>query len=110
MKRALAIRHLAFEDLGLIQPWLEAHGWLVETLDAGVDDLGAIALDSVDGLVVLGGPIGTCIGTGTRSTCLLASRALPPRHTARTRPSRWARRRWPFGFTWKSTRVASRSG
>ncbi|MFN7443821.1 MAG: glutamine amidotransferase [Curvibacter sp.] len=58
MKRALAIRHLAFEDLGLIQPWLEAHGWLVETLDAGVDDLGAIDLDTLDLLVVLGGPIG----------------------------------------------------
>lgn len=58
MKRALAIRHVAFEDLGLIQPWLEERGWRVDTIDAGVDDLGAIDLDSADLLVVLGGPIG----------------------------------------------------
>lgn len=58
MKRAVAVRHVAFEDLGLIQPWLEANGWRVETLDAGVDDLLAIDLDSIDLLTVLGGPIG----------------------------------------------------
>jgi len=55
MKCAVAIRHLAFEDLGLMQPWLVGRGWQVETLDAGVDDLNEIDLDSVDLLIVLGG-------------------------------------------------------
>jgi GMP synthase (glutamine-hydrolysing) len=58
MKTAVAIRHLAFEDLGLIEPWLRQRGWRIATYDAGVDDFGKIHLDQVDLLVVLGGPIG----------------------------------------------------
>lgn len=55
-KRAVAIRHLAFEDLGLLAPVLAAQGYAVSTLEAGIDDLGA-ARDA-DLLIVLGGPIG----------------------------------------------------
>lgn len=58
MKTAVAIRHLAFEDLGLIEPWLQRRGWRTVTYDAGVDDLRTIDLAQADLLVVLGGPIG----------------------------------------------------
>ncbi len=58
MKTAVAIRHLAFENLGLIEPWLQRRGWRTVTYDAGVDDLRQIDLAMVDLLVVLGGPIG----------------------------------------------------
>jgi len=58
MRTAVALRHLAFEDLGLIEPWLMARGWRVRYHDVGVDDFGALDLAPVDLLVVLGGPIG----------------------------------------------------
>ena len=58
-KTVLAVRHLAFEDLGLLRPVLEGRGFeRFITLDAGVDDLRDLDLDGVDLLVVLGGPIG----------------------------------------------------
>lgn len=57
MKTALALRHLAFEDLGLIEPLLQQRGFEVRYHEAGVDDFHAIDLDAVDLLVVLGGPI-----------------------------------------------------
>lgn len=57
MKTALALRHLAFEDLGLIEPLLTQRGFEVRYLEAGVDDFAAVDLDAVDLLVVLGGPI-----------------------------------------------------
>ena len=58
MKTAVAIRHLAFEDLGLIEAWLKRRGWRVVTYDAGVDELWKIDIGQVDLLAVLGGPIG----------------------------------------------------
>lgn len=58
MKTAVAIRHLAFEDLGLIEKWLLRRGWRIVTYDAGVDDLWKIDVSQVDLLAVLGGPIG----------------------------------------------------
>lgn len=58
-KTVLAIRHLAFEDLGLLRPVLAERGFdRFLTLDAGVDDLREVDLDAIDLLVVLGGPIG----------------------------------------------------
>ncbi len=57
MKTALALRHLAFEDLGLIEPVLRARGFEVRYHEAGVDDFNAVDLDVIDLLVVLGGPI-----------------------------------------------------
>ncbi len=57
MKTALALRHLAFEDLGLIEPLLEMRGFEVRYHEAGVDDFAVVDLDAVDLLVVLGGPI-----------------------------------------------------
>lgn len=58
MKTAVAIRHIAFEDLGELDPWLKRRGWRVVTYDAGVDELWKIDLGQIDLLVVLGGPIG----------------------------------------------------
>lgn len=58
MKTAIALRHLAFEDLGLLAPWLEARGYRVRYLDVGVDSLATPELGQADLLVVLGGPIG----------------------------------------------------
>ena len=57
MKTALALRHLAFEDLGLIEPLLAKRGFEVRYHEAGVDDFASVDLGAVDLLVVLGGPI-----------------------------------------------------
>ncbi|MFG6439181.1 glutamine amidotransferase [Roseateles sp. LKC17W] len=54
---AVALRHLAFEDLGLIEPLLRRRGFEVRYVEAGVEDVSAIDLDAVDLLVALGGPI-----------------------------------------------------
>jgi GMP synthase (glutamine-hydrolysing) len=58
MKTAVALRHLAFEDLGLIEVWLKRRGWAIHYYDVGVDELAGIDLSQVDLLVALGGPIG----------------------------------------------------
>jgi GMP synthase (glutamine-hydrolysing) len=57
-RTAIAIRHVAFEDLGLLAPLLAARGFAVEYREAGIDDLADPALQAADLLVVLGGPIG----------------------------------------------------
>jgi len=57
MKTVLALRHLAFEDLGLIEPVLRERGFGVRYHEVGVDDFAAVDPDAVDLLVVLGGPI-----------------------------------------------------
>lgn len=54
MRTAIAIRHVAFEDLGLLGPLLAQRGFAVDYRDAV--DLGVIG--DPDLLVVLGGPIG----------------------------------------------------
>jgi GMP synthase (glutamine-hydrolysing) len=56
MKHAIAIRHVAFEDAGTLEPVLKERGIGLTYLEAGVDDLSP-AKDT-DLLVVLGGPIG----------------------------------------------------
>lgn len=57
-KTALAIRHVAFEDLGIFGPMLAERGYAVRYLDAGVDVLNVDTLTEPDLVVVLGGPIG----------------------------------------------------
>jgi GMP synthase (glutamine-hydrolysing) len=56
MRNAVAIRHVAFEDAGILADVLAGRGIKLSHLDAGVDDL-APAKDA-DLLLVLGGPIG----------------------------------------------------
>ncbi|MGZ3428093.1 MAG: glutamine amidotransferase-related protein, partial [Polyangia bacterium] len=58
MKRAVAIRHVAFEDLGLLEAVLTERGYAVGYRDAGVDPLAGAAVDAADLLIVLGGPLG----------------------------------------------------
>jgi GMP synthase (glutamine-hydrolysing) len=58
MPQTLALRHVAFEDLGLLQPVLERRGHAIRYIDVPVtslDDLDPLAPAL---LVVLGGPIG----------------------------------------------------
>jgi len=57
-KTCLAVRHVAFEDLGLLGPLLAARGYDVRYLDVGVDPLDLNTLIAPDLVVVLGGPIG----------------------------------------------------
>jgi GMP synthase (glutamine-hydrolysing) len=58
MPVAVAISHVAFEDLGTAATVLERRGWAVSYRDAAVDDLRGADLEDADLLVVLGGPIG----------------------------------------------------
>lgn len=55
---AVAIRHVAFEDLGSFAPVLTKRGISLKYLEAGLDDLGALDPLLPSLLVVLGGPIG----------------------------------------------------
>ena len=57
-KICLAVRHVAFEDLGLLGPLLSARGYDIRYHDAGVETLAADSLVAPDLVVVLGGPIG----------------------------------------------------
>ncbi|MBF0261661.1 MAG: glutamine amidotransferase [Magnetococcales bacterium] len=57
MKTVLAIRHVAFEDLGSLEPLLLERGFALRYLEAGVDDLAGVDPLADDLLVVLGGPI-----------------------------------------------------
>lgn len=60
MKTAVAIRHLAFEDLGSFAGVLAQRAVALRYLEAGVDDLSRLDPEEADLLVVLGGPIGAC--------------------------------------------------
>ncbi|MGB6452532.1 MAG: glutamine amidotransferase [Steroidobacteraceae bacterium] len=58
MRRAVVIQHVAFEDLGTLEPALRAAGYAIETLQAGVADLSPLAREAPELLIALGGPIG----------------------------------------------------
>jgi GMP synthase (glutamine-hydrolysing) len=58
MKSAVAVRHIHFEDLGVLEPFLREQGYDVRYLEAGVEDLGVLDAASPDLVVVLGAPIG----------------------------------------------------
>ncbi|MGX0961564.1 GMP synthase (glutamine-hydrolyzing) [Bradyrhizobium japonicum] len=57
-RSAVALRHVAFEDLGLLAPIMEREGWNVSFCEAPVDDLSHSSIGDADLLIVLGGPIG----------------------------------------------------
>jgi len=73
MPDCIAIRHVAFEDLGLLAPPLVARGFSLRYLEAGIDDIDAATLAAPDLVIVLGGPIGVyeedlfCAGNSPRS-------------------------------------------
>lgn len=58
MPTAIAIRHVAFEDLGSFAAVLKRRGYDCSYREAAVDDLAAADLRSADLVIVLGGPIG----------------------------------------------------
>ncbi|MDD3444648.1 MAG: glutamine amidotransferase [Zavarzinia sp.] len=57
-RTCLVLRHVAFEDLGLIEDVLVARGFSTRTLQIGVDDLAPLDAAADDLVVVLGGPVG----------------------------------------------------
>lgn len=58
MKSAVAVRHIHFEDLGVLEPCLQNLGYDVRYVDAGMDDIAAIDPYDPDLIVILGAPIG----------------------------------------------------
>jgi GMP synthase (glutamine-hydrolysing) len=58
MKTCLAVRHVAFEDLGLLGPLIAARGYDIRYFDAGIERFDAQTLVAPDLVIVLGGPIG----------------------------------------------------
>jgi GMP synthase (glutamine-hydrolysing) len=56
--RTVALRHVAFEDLGSLAPLLAERGHTVEYLEAPLHDLPAVDPLDAELWVVLGGPIG----------------------------------------------------
>ncbi|NQD94343.1 hypothetical protein HP532_17005 [Pseudomonas sp. CrR25] len=54
MRTAPAIRHLHFEDLGTLEPLLHEMDYQVRYVDAALDDLATLDVESPDLLVVLG--------------------------------------------------------
>jgi GMP synthase-like glutamine amidotransferase len=57
-RSAVALRHVAFEDLGLLAPVLAREGFDVVYRDAAVEELLHDSIANADLLVVLGAPIG----------------------------------------------------
>ncbi|MEZ0141385.1 glutamine amidotransferase [Microbacterium sp. NRRL B-14842] len=57
-RTAIAVRHVPFEDLGILAPLLAARGYETTLLDAGIDAIAPDAVACTDLLLVLGGPIG----------------------------------------------------
>ncbi len=57
-RTCLVLRHVAFEDLGVLTPVLEAAGYTIEIHDLGCGAFPGRGTNTSDLLVVLGGPIG----------------------------------------------------
>ncbi|MBY8884594.1 glutamine amidotransferase [Streptomyces sp. PTM05] len=57
-RTALAIRHLGFEDLGLLEPLLRERGHTVRYLDVATEPVDTALVREAGLVVVLGGPIG----------------------------------------------------
>ncbi|NQX13853.1 glutamine amidotransferase [Microbacteriaceae bacterium VKM Ac-2855] len=54
----LAVRHVLFEDLGILDQLFRDAGYLIDYLDASVEHLSVERFLAVDLVVILGGPIG----------------------------------------------------
>jgi GMP synthase (glutamine-hydrolysing) len=57
MKKALAIRHVYFEDCGTLADVLQSRGFEISYVEAGLQDLKGIDPEAPDLLIGLGGPI-----------------------------------------------------
>lgn len=58
MKTALVLRHVHFEDLGVLEPFLHEQGYDISYLDPALDNLSSVDAIGPDLMVALGGPIG----------------------------------------------------
>jgi GMP synthase (glutamine-hydrolysing) len=58
VRSAVALRHVPFEDLGLLAPIMQREGWEVGFRDVATDDLADPSIAEAGLLIVLGGPIG----------------------------------------------------
>lgn len=58
MTACIAIRHVAFEDTGLLSGLLAERGVSLRYLEAGVDRIDTAEIAAADLVVILGGPIG----------------------------------------------------
>lgn len=56
-RTAYAVRHVAFEDLGIFEDLLTERGFTVKYRDAGIDALNTPEVREADLLVILGAPI-----------------------------------------------------
>lgn len=57
-RTAVALRHVAFEDLGFLAPALAGAGWDCSYRDVPIDELDDPTVEAAELLIVLGGPIG----------------------------------------------------
>ncbi len=57
-RSAIALRHVEYEDLGLLAQVLRDAGWEASYREAPTDDLGDRSIEEADLLIVLGGPFG----------------------------------------------------
>lgn len=85
MAELLALRHVAFEDLGAFAPAFERAGHTLRYIEAGVDDLAMLDPLAPDVLVILGGPIGAY--EDNRYPWLTDEIALIARRIAANRPT-----------------------
>src|SRR5579863_4078763 len=58
MSTVIAIRHVAFEDLGGFESVLRGRGFDIRYVDAATDDLSTLPVAAPEPLFILGGPIG----------------------------------------------------
>jgi GMP synthase (glutamine-hydrolysing) len=58
MRECVAVRHVAFEDAGLLADLLQARGFSLRYIEAGVEKIERDTLLAADLVIVLGGPIG----------------------------------------------------
>ena len=56
-KTAVAIRHIAFEDLGAFEPVLAGAGYEIECLEAGIGDVTSSTVAAAELLIVEDGPL-----------------------------------------------------
>lgn len=84
-RSAVALRHVPFEDLGLLQPLLERAGYDIAYCDAPVDDLNDPPIERADLLIVLGGPVG--VYETDRYPFLVRELEILERRLAKNRPT-----------------------
>jgi GMP synthase (glutamine-hydrolysing) len=84
-RTAVVLRHLSFEDLGLLAPVLRRAGWTVSVREAPVDDLTDPGIEEADLLIVLGGPMG--VYEADRHPFIRTELAILQRRLAQSRPT-----------------------